>query len=49
MGYEDFLDGYHGGHLGYRNGTILAIKNSYVDPMPSIKLNLTPRSGGDFV
>ena len=25
--FEEFQDGHHGGHLGYRNGTILAILN----------------------
>ena len=40
-----------GGHLGYRNGTILAILNLYVAPMPPIKfrLNLTYILGGDVV
>ena len=27
MWFEDFQDGCHGGHLGYQNGTILAILN----------------------
>ena len=41
----------HGGHLGYRNTTILAILNLYVTPMPLIKfrLNLTYDLGGDVV
>ena len=40
MLFEEFQDG---GHLGYQNGTILAILNLSVTPMPSIKfwLNLT--------
>ena len=29
MWFEDFQDSHHGGHLGYRNGTILAILNLY--------------------
>ena len=45
---EEFQDGRH---LGYRNGTILAILNLYVAPMPPIKfwLNLTFSLGGDVV
>ena len=27
MAFEKFQDGHHGGHLGYRNGMILAILN----------------------
>ena len=27
MSFEEFQDGYPGGHLGYQNGTILAILN----------------------
>ena len=40
-----------GGHLGYRNGTILAILNFRVTLMPPIKfwLNPTYGSGGDVV
>ena len=43
MLFEEFQDGCRGGHLGYWNGTILAILNLYVAPMPPIKfwLNLT--------
>ena len=43
MSSEEFQDGRHGGHFGYRNQTILAILNLYVAQMPSIKfrLNLT--------
>ena len=39
MSFEEF----HGGHLGYQNGTILAILNLYVAQMPPIRfqLNLT--------
>ena len=40
----------NGGHLGYPNGTILAILNLWVAPMPSIKfrLNLTYGLGGEW-
>ena len=43
MSSEEFQGGRHGSHLGYQNGTILAILNLYNAPMPSIKflLNLT--------
>ena len=47
MSFEEFKDGRqdgrHGGHLGYRNETILAILNLYNAPIPPIKfrLNLT--------
>ena len=37
MWFEDFQDGCHGGHLGYQNGTILAILNLHAAPMPSTK------------
>ena len=37
MSFEEFQDGVHGGHLGYRNCTTLAILNLYVAPMPPIK------------
>ena len=51
MSFEEFQEGRHGGHLGYRNGTILAILNLYVAPMPPIKfsLNLTYGFEGDVV
>ena len=39
MSFEEFQDGHHGGHLGYRNGMILAILNLYVAPMPLIKFS----------
>ena len=50
MWFEEFQDGRHGGHLGYRNGTILAILNRCVTVMPPIKfwLNLTYGLGGDL-
>ena len=37
MSFEEFKYGCHGGHLGYQNGTILAILNLYVAPMRPIK------------
>ena len=45
---KEFQDG---DHLGYRNGTILAIQNLYVAPMPLIKFRLNPTYalGGDVV
>ena len=51
MLFEEFQDGYNGGHLGYWNGTTLAILNLYVAPMPPIKfwLNPTYSLGGDVV
>ena len=36
MSFEEFQGGRHGGHLGYRNGTILAILNLYFVAMPPI-------------
>ena len=51
MLFEEFQDGRHGGHLGSRNGTILAILNLCVTVMPPIKfqLNWTNSLGGDVV
>ena len=51
MSFEEFQDCRHGGHFGYRNGTILAILNLYVVPMPPIKfrLSLTYGLGGNVV
>ena len=48
MSFEEFQDG---GHLGYRNGTILAILNLHVTVMPPIKFRLNPIYGlvGDVV
>ena len=43
--FEDFQDGHRGGHLGYRNGMILAILKLYVAPMPPIKFQLNPAYG----
>ena len=48
MSFEEFQDG---GHLGYQNGTILAILNLYVAWLPAIKfgLNLVEGLEGDVV
>ena len=45
------LNNFNGGHLGYRNGTILAILNFCVIQMPLIKfrLNMTYGLGEDVV
>ena len=40
MSFEEFQDGHHGGHLGYRNGIILEIFNLCVTVMPPIKFQL---------
>ena len=45
MSFEEFQDGRHGGHLGYRNGTILAILNFHVATMPPTKFQLNPTYG----
>ena len=49
MPFEEFQDGCHGGHLEFRNGTILAILNLHVAQMPltNFQLNPTYHSGGD--
>ena len=49
MSFEEFQDGRHDGHLGYRNWTILAIRKLHVVTMPPIKFQLNPTygSGGD--
>ena len=51
MSFEEFQDNPRGGHLGYRNGTILTILNFCVTAMPPINfwLNLTYDLGGDVV
>ena len=51
MSFEDFQDGRHGNHLGYRNRIFIAILNLHLAPMPSPKfrLNLTKGSGADVV
>ena len=51
MSFEEFQYGCHCGHLGYQNGTILAILNLYVALMPPIKfwLKQTNGLGGDVV
>ena len=48
MSFEEFQDGHHGGHLGYQNGTILAILNALMPPIKFL-LNLTYGLGGDVV
>ena len=45
MSFEEFQDGHHGGHLGYGNGTILAILNLNVATMPPTKFQLNPTYG----
>ena len=49
MLFEEFQDGRHVSHLGYRNRTILAILNLNVATMPPTKFQLNPTygSGGD--
>ena len=42
MSFEEFQDGRHGGHLGYQNGTILAILTLCVTVMLPIKFWLNP-------
>ena len=50
MSFGQFQDGRPDGHLGYRNGTILAILNLCVAPMPPIKFRLNLTYGlGDVV
>ena len=51
MSFEEFQDGRPGRHLGYQNGTILAILNLCVTVMNPIKfqLNRTSSLGGDVV
>ena len=44
MLFEEFQDGRHG-HLGYRNGMILAILNLHVATMPPTKFQLNPTYG----
>ena len=39
MLFEEFQDSCHGGHLEYRNGTILAILNFHVAPNASLQLS----------
>ena len=51
MSFEEFQDVCHGGHLGYRNGMILAILNHCLTVMPPIKfqLNRTYGLGRDVI
>ena len=50
MSFEEFQNGHHGGQLGYRNRTSLAIWNFLYAPMPLKKylLNPTNRFGADI-
>ena len=43
--FEDFQDGYRGGHLGSRNGTIFVILYLYVTSMLPIKFMFNPTYG----
>ena len=45
MSFEEFQDGRLGGHLGYRNGKILAILNLHVATMSPTKFQLNPTYG----
>ena len=45
MSFEEFKNGRYGGHLGYLNGTILAILNLCVTVMLPIKFWLNPTFG----
>ena len=45
MSLEEFQDGCRGCHLGYRNGTIIAILNLYVTLMLPNKFGLNPAYG----
>ena len=45
MWFENFQDGNHGSHPGYRNRIVLAILNLYVTLMPTIKFGLNPQYG----
>ena len=45
LSFKDFQDGCHGGHLGYPNGTILAILNLHVATMPPTEFQLYPTYG----
>ena len=45
MSYEEFQDGRHGGHLVYRNETILAILIFHVSTMLPTKFQLNPTYG----
>ena len=45
MSFEEFQDGHHASHLGYRNRTILAILNLHVAIMPPTKFQLNATYG----
>ena len=46
MVFEQFQECHHGGHLGYWNGTILAILNLHVNPKLTTKFGLHPTACG---
>ena len=45
LSFEEFQDGRHGGHLGYRDGMILAVLNLCLTVMPPIKFQLSRTYG----
>ena len=51
MSFEEFQDGRHGSHVGYRNRTILVILNLCVIVMHPVKFWLIPAYGlgGDVI
>ena len=49
MLFEEFQDGRHGGHLGYRNGKSLAILNLHAATVPPTKFQLNPTWGSGDV
>ena len=50
MSFEEFQDGPHSGHFGYRNGTIVVIMNLCVTVMLPIYFWLNPTYGlGDVL
>ena len=49
MSFQDFQAGHLHGHLGYWNGTNLALLNLHVTQMPPTKVNPTYSLGADMV
>ena len=45
MSFEEYQDGHHCGHLGYRSGMILTILNHHVATRPPTKFQLNPTCG----
>ena len=45
MLFDEFQDGWYGGQLGHRNGTILAILDLYGALIPHKKFQLNPMYG----